>query len=674
VFLQSSINNTVATKIAPHIKIPYVDNRLNAFLQKDMRYKHTRNIMCRISSKDYVTYFYRKNNLISYYRQFAKHEGKFIPNTTRNTYKFIEFEKDATYSQKPATLLAKTNENKWYVIAINIENNSKKYDMIIINDEITDDLHIKHIELDSNTLKQQVYSRIISDYPIYNDIFVILRSTNQQISLHFLSISENKFESAAWNLHDINELLHDILNNSDVINNIDEIVKISYIALYKTHYLYGSCLDNTSYVHGMRTYCGIKLKGKKYNYEIRNLYIYVTIKDGILKCYWDFSEAIMQIFESIIPSNPIHNITFEKYIKNPDLFVRTYVINEDKKCNKELYDNECYHIRQKQDKQEIISIGSWLDECQIGCIENYSLYHYKNYHIIICRSYVFKLAILDRKHDSIFIGLNPDFFPHTMFDLLDFEYHYSTINNKLVFLSNDLMHLFFIDAKKLDDILTRKYKEGCKDGYDKSSMNLVYYFPVPEHLLRSINNALLNKHKNIAIIEVIGSYIDKKSDKLYIAAKYKIEDKEYYGLFMWNMMHNSLNFRLLHAIKTNEVYSNINKNNKEFVFDISKLMLIEPKTYSFRRIKLMNLDIAYDVYNRFVSMKYNRISCYVPVPNVFQFESLPCDVRSVSNVENDLVVVYYDCSRSYPNSTNRAYFYFVLSYMSLVRGIPVVRI
>jgi hypothetical protein len=664
----------VAIEIASHVKIPYADNMLNAFRQKDMSYKHTQNIMYRISSKDYVTYFCSQNNLISYYRKLAKDEGTLIPNTKRNTYKFIEFEKDEIYSQKPSTLLAKSSKNKWYVIAINVGNDSKKYDTIITTDEVTDDVRIEHVELDSNILKHQTSARIISNYPIYNDIFVVLRSTNQQISLHFLSISENRFESVSWDLKDINELLYDMLNNSDILENKDKIVKIGYVPLYKIHYLYGSFVDNTSYVHGIRTYCSIELKGKNYNYVIKDLYIYITIKDGSLKCYWDFSGALIQIFESITHNNPIRTMILEKYIKNPDLFVRTYVINESEKCSKKLYDNECYYIRHQQNKQEIISIGSWLSECQIECIEYYSLYHYKNYYIIIYKSYIFKLAILDREHDFVGIGLSPDFFSHTMFDLLDFKYHASAINNKIVFLSNDLMHLFFIDTKKVDDVFNIRYKEGCKAGFKKNLGDLVYYSSVPERLSLAINNASPEIHKNIAISEIVGSYIDKKSDKLYVAAKYKIEDTEHYGLFMWDMADNGLNFRLVYRTLANILYNSAQNNKRKYVFDVGKSILWESETYGFRRTKPMNLDIVYSESHRFVSMKYNRVSRYVPVPNVFQFETLQCYTKSVKNAAENVIVVYYDCSRLHANSTTSAYHYFVLSSMPLVKKIPTVKI
>jgi hypothetical protein len=50
----------------------------------------------------------------------------------------------------------------------------------------------------------------------------------------------------------------------------------------------------------------------------------------------------------------------------------------------------------------------------------------------------------------------------------DFKYYYSSVNNKLVFLSNDLVHLFFIDTKKLDDIFNRKYKEGVNTVMTKN--------------------------------------------------------------------------------------------------------------------------------------------------------------------------------------------------------------
>ncbi len=98
------------------------------------------------------------------------------------------------------------------------------------------------------------------------------------------------------------------------------------------------------------------------------------------------------------------------------------------------------------------------------------------------------------------------------------------------------------------------------------------------------------------------------------------------------------------------------------------------ETYDFRKTKLINLDIVYSENHRFISVRHNRISRYVPVPNIFQFENYPCEVKTVKNVASDLVVAYYDCSRSYPNTRTNAYFYFILSSIPLVKKIPTIRI
>jgi len=458
----------------------------------------------------------------------------------------------------------------------------------------------------------------------------------------------------------------------------DIMVKIDDILVVRTQYLYGTCLDNTLYMRSIRFECKIKLKGSKHNYELGQLYIYITMEEDDIKCYWDFNYAYayIHIFDpkssQKFSPKPIYTISCNQYLKNPILFDERNKTNVGKKCNDTLHNNDCYYITHNQHQKKIIKIGSWLGYCEIDCIEDYSLYHYKNYYIIICQSHVFKLAIVDRKSDFIGIMITREFFPITMQIIDDFKYYHSSLNNKLVFLSNDLVHLFFIDTKKIDDIFNRKYKKGCKYSYDEES-DLIHYVSVPEKLSLAINNTP-EEDDDDTITGLIAAYIDKKSDKLYIVAKYIIEDKEHYGLFMWNMADNGLNFRLVYRTLANTPYNSTQNNKRKYIFDIGKLTLWESEMYGFRRTKLMNLDIVYSGSHRFVSMKYNRISRYVPVPSVFQFETLQCYAKSVKNVEEDVIVVYYDCSLSHPNSTTSAYFYFILSSTSLVKKIPTVRI
>jgi len=680
--MKFNISNTLTVKVAAQVKIPYADNMLNAFRQKDTIHTYIQNTMYRISSKEYVSYFYIKNSVISYYRQLKKYEGTYLPNNTHNTYKFIEFEKDNQDSQKTRILLAKSIKSKWYAIAINVKKVTKKHDIIVTNDEVSDNTRIEHIKWPSDILKQQKNLYVISDYPFYNDIFVVLRRKEQQIILNFFNMSEKKFDTIVWDLNEVNKLIFDIISNVDENEKIkheisdDSIVQIYYIFIYIKEYIYGTCLDNTLYVRSIRSECKIQLEGIKHNYELGELYIYITMEEDGIKCYWDFSYAYIRVFDpkssQKFLSEPIYTIFCEEYLNNPISFVQKYKINLDKRCNDTLYNGDCYYIKHSPYRKEIIKIGSWLGYCRINCIEDYSLYHYKNYYIIICTSHVFKLAIIDRNSDFIGIMIRQEFFPITMRVINNFEFYHSSLNNKLVFLSNDLVHLFFIDAKKIDDIFSRKYKEGCEYDYDEK-LDLIHYFSVPEKLSLAIKNTLKEDDED-TITAIVGAYIDRKSDNLYILAKYKIEDTEHYGVFMWDMVDDSLNFRLIYTTLGNIPYGSVKNNKIKHVFDIDKLILWESETYGFRRKKLMNLDIVYVGSHRLVSIKYNRISRYIPVPSVFQFEEFTCGVESVRNVENDLVVVYYDCSRSYTYSTTQAYFYFILSSMSLVRKIPVVRI
>lgn len=300
-----------------------------------------------------------------------------------------------------------------------------------------------------NILKYQQNFYIISDYLLYDDIFVILRCTNNQIILHFLNISESKFDSISWDLNDIDKVVFDIINSMDetkkVKNEIsdDNIVQIDYFFVYKKEYLYETCFENTSYVRAIRSECIIKLKGNKYNYEIKQLYIYITMEGDSFKCYWDFSHASIRVFEHKSPTEAVHTILCKQYLKNPVFLMKKYTIRVTKKCNEASHNDYCYYVKHGQHKQEIINIGRWLAHCEISCMENCSLYHYKNYYIIICNSYMFKIAIVDKETDFIGIMTSREFFPLDIQNITDFEYYYSSSNNKVVFLSNDLTHLFF---------------------------------------------------------------------------------------------------------------------------------------------------------------------------------------------------------------------------------------
>jgi hypothetical protein len=495
-------------------------------------------------------------------------------------------------------------------------------------------------------------------------------------------MSEKRFYSILWELNEVNKLMFGIISNADKNETIkykisdDSIVKIDDILVVRKEYLYETCSDNTLYVRFIRFECKIKIKGNKHNYELGQLYIYITMEKDNIKCYWDFNYAYIHIFDlkssQEFSPKPIYTILCKQYLKNPISFVQKYIINVDKSCNDISYNNDCYYIKHSQYKKEIVKIGSWLQYCEIDCIEDYSLYHYKNYYIIICNSHVFKIAIVDKESDFIGIMISRELFPITMRTIIDFEYYHSSLNNKLVFLSNDLVHLFFIETKKINDIFNRKYKSGCKED-NEDSLGLIHYFSIPDKLLLAIKKTPTDIDE-YPITELVGSYIDRKSNKLYIVAKYKIEDTEYYGVFMWDMSDNDVNFRLVYRTLANMPYNGAQNNKRKYVFDMSKLILWESETYGFRRTKLMNLDIVYSSSHSFVSMKYNRISRYVPVPSVFQFETSQCYAKSVKNVAENVIVVYYDCSYSYPKSITHPYHYFIPSSMSLVKKIPTVRI
>jgi hypothetical protein len=697
-------NSTVPTKVAPHVKIPYVKNMLNAFRQKAKSYEYTQNIIYRIASEEYVSYFYVKKDLINYYRQSVRNEGVLIPNTKYNTYDFVEFNKSAQYTRRPLTLLTKSLEGKWRIIVIKTENDSKEHGMIITSDEVNGNVNITPIKWDIGTSKDIRQLDFLSDYPFCRDTFVILRITTSNIILHFLNLSENGFDSILWGLDDINQIVFDIIKNADedeinkavfgtISSNItfdvtenlevielkkaelynDNIIRIDFIAARGTHYLYSSCSNNKMYLHSVNFYFRLYLRGNRYNYVIEDLGICITKEEGRLKCYWDFSDAKIGLLNLQNQLQSYQAIPCKKYLGNTILFVKNYVTNLEKYCNCDLHNQDCYYLKYVQGKHEIVKTGIWLETCQVTCIEDYALYPYKNYYIAIYKNSPIKLAIIDKEHNFIAVVMKLQFFPQALRPLVNFKYYHSLLGEKLVFLSNNLQHLFFINTKKIDKILSAKHNHRCQDiEHENYYKDLAHYFYMPDQILLAIKNAHSVAHNEITI-NILGSYIDDKSDVLYIAAEYKMQNEEYYGVFTWNMASNSLDFSLLHTIPANKAYCRA-KNKRRHIFDLSKLTLWESELYNFAKIKLIGSDIAYSENHRFISIKYNRFSRYIPVPNLFQFENYPCEVKNIKNVTEGLVVVYYDCSRSYPNAITNAYHYFITLSTPLVKSIPTIRI
>jgi hypothetical protein len=117
-------------------------------------------------------------------------------------------------------------------------------------------------------------------------------------------------------------------------------------------------------------------------------------------------------------------------------------------------------------------------------------------------------------------------------------------------------------------------------------------------------------------IKIMGNYIDKNSDILYVAANYKINDfegdyyTEYIGLFAWPIYEDKVKLKLLWYKKADSkllCYKPL-KLQYPTIYEKSMPNILKLDLKN-RDTKSIDLYLAYDVYTHiFIDMKSNRSS------------------------------------------------------------------
>jgi hypothetical protein len=140
VFFVLSKNTIVGTKIAKHIKLPYVTDNVDIFNTKTRGYEktdfcyynRTYNTMYYIKSFDSVTYFRPTNDLITYERKISNEVPIFIPDFFNTSYKLVKFNKLNIINKSENNLLVKTARDKSYFVSLDIQwHDNKRYIAVI---------------------------------------------------------------------------------------------------------------------------------------------------------------------------------------------------------------------------------------------------------------------------------------------------------------------------------------------------------------------------------------------------------------------------------------------------------------------------------------------------------------------------------------------------------------
>ena len=598
-FFKSSSNIGLQVKIASYAKIPYASNKPYFSKSNYGPHKNLYNTVHYIEQGYYVTYFYSRKNTLNYYRKSNNDSIVLMQDSQYETYQVFKLKLDTYDINAENTLLIKTENGKYYVVIKETEDGKYYIDAAA---------KAKHIVVFNLSNSKSLYTLDASNtlycnyfYPIANVIIPVIQVTKDSVSITLCNISNEEVYTILWSLEDINELVVNIINMA-IENN-----KIRYKRdNYKFNEILYFKLDNISYMYDTHDHKILYLKGVKISININTLYfnIRVELNDKNIVCCLDMQNAYIKVDDET-------KLFYKEFFQNLDFFIKEYhfdgkVRNNNLSCF--LYDTDCYYVRKDSCGLTYLKKGEYYgDICKTSAV-----YTYKNYWIIInhWQSYRSrKLAIIDTKRNLMSVWATRE----TAYCIQSYIvfYFYPTRSNNLIFLSTDLDCIFIIDERKIEQIFDIKEQSECKKERYRDLSEIVECYNVDTLLRRAVSRAYKIAYEPNDI-KLITHYMDKKSDKLYIIARYRLDYVIHTGLFVLRISDDNVNLVLLYDKNEKGRCIEFNKfeDRRRYIYAIQKM--------NFYRIK-DKYSIALDLmcgygpgsmykYGYITSIKYNRKS------------------------------------------------------------------
>jgi hypothetical protein len=704
VFLVLSSNNPISIKAAHHVKVPYVKDKLDFTSTKMVNHGWIYNLIYGIEKEHFITYFQMKNNVIYYHRKLSNASQFFWFKTNLSNYELIDFS-NLRYSIKTSeNLLIKTGKGKWYIISNDVECDNRKNCLALIDATVG-----RHLFLDSkdNNLLLKFF------YPLAEAVFPILQVTRREIFVHLFDLSNNEIRVASWDISGSIRNLILLLSNKAFFRSVAKDIENDTIDLslreckLKTDYYDLVNGKITNGIGRILVELDLILLGSEYKYVIENLHIVMSIEDSgygyfSLKLNLDVEAAAIYFFESKRSKRRFAYFKFSEYFKDSstiNFLSQEYSINKTLSrdriyINNVIYKDECRYIVWNNAGIRIFDKSDFIGERIIkagdsrinvhGCA---SMYTHGKYVIIVTDVGYgdVKLIVLYPENKSIGIWKIED----ENWDCTDnkgiYNYHYDASHNRLIFLSQDLQCLFFVEIEKMEKVLKSTDETGCKSKSYRNIRELGKAFNLKKLIAKTINeyhkphrdSGKTENQSNKQRIRFLGYYIDKYMNKLYIAAKYSLYGLEYVGLFM-SHIGKQMGFHLLSSVlneSTYDLYYNKWKLQTAKVRGIASFL--NWTLYDFPKRTVGSLGLYYNKNNRFIDINYNRQS------NKLLGQDNNYDLRSVLsyNIWN-LIIIMSECKNLDKETLlnlsdlelrfycNKAYG-FVLGNLNLVRGMPI---
>lgn len=635
-FFKLRNNNGFQFKFASYAKIPYAGNKIYFSKSDYGSLNNVYNTIHYIKKEDYVTYFYSKNNAINYYRKSNNDSIIFTQDFENSVYQVFKLKADKYSIKGENSLLIKTEDGKYYVV-------DKDEYLVVFNE--SDNKIIYEVPV-----SDRLYCNYF--YPIANVILPVVEITADGISVTLCNLANQEVHTISWGLEYIKELINSIKYNLDNYN-VDE---ISYLKLNEIYYMYDTNDRNLSY-----------LKGVKIAFEINALYLSVKIELNVrdIICYLGMRDVYIRT------SND-RATYYNEFFQDLDPFVKKYQFDGKIRNNclsSFVFDNDCYYVRRDSCGLTYMKKGEYYEDiCKTSAI-----YIYKNYWIIINHSNSYrnrKVAIIDMKRRLMSVWANIHEGAYCIQDHIVF-YYYLTRSDKLIFLSTDLDCISIIDGTQVEHFFSKKEHLECRKEKYRNITEIVQFYNVDRLIIQAVSRAY-NIVFGAKDIKPITHYMDKKSDKLYIISRYRIDYTVHFGLFLLEILDNDVNLVLVYdKIETGQ-YVEFNKfeNRAKYTRSIEKMNL-----YRISEKYSTTLDLMYG-HGQISSIKYNRRSLVFREFEEWDFYYGSAEYSSSGfdyNSENLVVVGYWRHGKHNKVSPDYPKFCLILTELSLICKMQVVK-
>jgi len=696
VFLSLLPNKTIGAQIAYHVKLPYIEGTIDLSKTKMVNHGGIYNLIYGISKNDVTTYFQIKNNVIFCHRKLSGTPQFFRFKPYMSGYELIEFDNLNHSINGSESLLIKTDEGKWYIISDGVDYEYQKNCLALIDGTTGENLFIASQD-DSVLLKYL--------YPIADAIFPILQVTNHEILLHMFDLSNKKYNVISWSISEyivpllLSSLRREFDTNmfkdikSDMNNLLLMECKVSHIR-YNEDIGYKTTKLND--IKEINFQLDFTLLGTKYKYKIRNLGIKMSLKDKIIHFYMCIEYARFEFFKSKKATRNSADGTLSD-VRTHSLCIspREYIISTKlvgTYTSSVIYKDDCFYIVHNNEGVRIPGKRDFSNTFEAYA----AIYAHGQYLIIVTAGGYrnVKLIVLHWESRSIGIWEMDDFTWHDTAGIAVYNYYHNAIKNRLIFLSNNLECLFFIEVEKMEKALKVENTSECTDEFYRDIKELGSIFNLKKLIVNAINkfhklfeNLSTSKNKSKKVknrlyeddVNLLWYHVDDKLGKIYIMARYELYGTEYIGLFV-SSLEKQIEFKLIGLTFDKSIYVLAYAVNTLARVSKGINSLFKWHLYRLRKNIVKNLDVYYDDNNTFMDVSYNRRSKKI----VSQGINYNMKIDWSWNMGN-IIVIMYDCpdfaKRTLVKTSdihkrfycNRAYS-FILADLNLVRGMPIVRV